>query len=457
MDVVLLSRLQFALNISFHYLFPPMSIGIVWVIIIMEGMYLKTKNREYYKITRFLVNIFALFFAMGVATGFVQLFAFGNNWSQFSKFVGNVFGSLLAAEGIFAFFLEAGFLGIMIFGWKKVRPSMHYLSTILVGLGATMSATWIVMANSWMQTPAGYKIIGEGIHKRAVITDLWQVYFSPSFLTRIGHVLLGCFLLGIFLVISISAYYVLKGRHHFFGKKMLNNTLIVALVVLMLQLWSADSSARGVAKNQPVKFAAMEAVFETNENSPMAVIGIVDMKNEKVYGISIPSLLSLMTYHNLHQAVPGLNNYPKEDWPHVPSVFYSYRAMIYCWGGMVLVAILGIIFRKSIERRKWLLWACMLSLIFPYVANIAGWFTAELGRQPWIVYNVMRTADGISRVISRGDVIASLIMFICMYAMMGTLFVYLLNKKIQKGPVFDDDEKQDGSEYRDPFLELNKE
>ena len=453
MDVTMLSRIQFALNITFHYLFPPMTIGLAWVIIIMEGLYLKTKKKEYYKITSFLVNIFGLFFAMGVATGFVQLFAFGNNWSQFSKFVGNVFGSLLAAEGVFAFFMEAGFLGIMIFGWTKVKPFTHYLATIMVGLGATFSATWIVMANSWMQTPAGYKIIGEGIHRRAVITDLWQVYFSPSFLTRLGHVLLGCLLMGIFLVISISAYYVLKNKHQIFGRKMLKSGLVAAFVVLILQLWSADSSARVVAKHQPVKFAAMEAVFETQPNTPMSIIGIVDMKGEKVYGVSIPSLLSLLTYHNLHQAVPGLNEFPKEDWPHVPTVFYSYRIMIYSWGAMLLVSILGLCFWKSIERRKWLLWCAMFSMMFPYFANIGGWYTAEVGRQPWIVQGVMRTAQGVSRVIHRSDVIASLIMFIIMYSMMGTLFVYLLNKKIQKGPVFDEDSS---SEYRDPFLELNK-
>jgi cytochrome d ubiquinol oxidase subunit I len=392
---------------------------------------------------------------MGVATGFVQLFAFGNNWSQFSKFVGNVFGSMLAAEGVFAFFMEAGFLGIMIFGWTRVKPFTHFFATIMVSLGATFSATWIVMANSWMQTPSGYKIVGEGIYKRAVITDLWEVYFSPSFLTRLGHVLLGCFLTGIFLVISISAYYVLKNRHDFFGKRMLRGMLWVALVTLLLQLWSADSSARGVARDQPVKFAALEGIFETKPNTPITVIGIIDMETEKVSGISIPSGLSLLTYRDLHTAVPGLNEFPKENWPHVPTVFYCYHMMIYCWGGMVMIALLGLLFRKNFLKRKWFLWFAMIGIIFPYIANIAGWFTAEVGRQPWIVYNVMRTSEGVSRVVHRSDVIASLVMFIFMYSMMGTLFFYLLNKKIQKGPVFDDEEGSD-SEYKDPYLQLHK-
>lgn len=454
MDVITLSRIQFALNITFHYLFPPMSIGISWVIVYLEGMYLKTGNKDYYKMARYFVNIFGLFFAMGVATGFVQLFAFGNNWSQYSKFVGNVFGSILAAEGIFAFFLEAGFLGIMIFGWDKVKPKTHFLSSCLVSLGATMSATWIVAANSWMQTPDGFKIIGEGAQKRAVITDLWSVYFNPSFLTRIGHVLMGCFLLGIFFVISIAAYYKLKNRHEFFTNKLLRSSMFVALAGLMVQLWSADSSARGVARDQPVKFAAMEAVFNTEKNTPMSVIGLVDMKEQKVHGIAIPSLLSLMTYHNLHEAVPGLNEFPRENWPHVPAVFYSYRAMIYAWGAMVMVALLGIFLTRRGKKHNWFLWISIFCISMPYIANIAGWFTAELGRQPWIVYNVMRTAAGASRVVVRSQVIGSLIMFTVLYTMMGILFVYLLNKKIQKGPEFDISEES--SQYRDPFLELNK-
>ena len=457
MDVTMLSRIQFAMNISFHYLFPPMSIGIAWVIVFLEAMYLKTKKQEYYSATRFFTNIFGLFFAMGVATGFVQLFAFGNNWSQFSKFVGNVFGSILAAEGIFAFFLEAGFLGIMIFGWNKVKPRTHFIATCLVSLGATMSATWIVAANSWMQTPDGYKIIGKGIHRRAVITDLWSVYFNPSFLTRLGHVLMGCFLLGIFLVISICAYYKLKGKHQFFTDKIFKSSIYIAFFALMVQLWSADSSARAVSRDQPTKFAAMEAVFEKKGTTSMAVIGLVDMKEEKVHGIHVPHLLSLLTYHDLNQSIPGLNNYPKKDWPHVPSVFYSYRMMIGAWSFMVLIALLGILFRKNLEKRRWFLWLSVFSVSLPYVANMSGWFTAEMGRQPWIVYNVMRTTDGVSRVISKTQVQASLLMFTILYAIMAFLFFYLLDRKIKKGPIFNEkDDKEGSQEYRDPFLELNQ-
>lgn len=451
MDAFILSRIQFAFTASFHYLFPPMSIGLSWLIVIVEGMYLWTKNEKYKDWVKFWTKIFGLFFAMGVATGFVQVFAFGNNWSSFSKFVGNVFGTLLAAEGVFAFFLEAGFIGIMLFGWDRVKPWFHYLATILVTVGATFSATWIVMANSWMQTPSGFKIVGEGPDKRAVITDLWQVYFSPSFIDRIIHVLLGCALMGVFLLVSIGAYYTIRGKHPEFSKFTLKFALVNSIVFLLLQLWSADASARGVAKNQPTKLAAMEGLFNTRTHAPMSVIGIVDMEDEKVKGIAIPSLLSFLVFRNASEAVTGLNAFPKEDWPNVPAVFYSYRTMIYAWGAMMLYSLVGLFlwWRKKLETQKWYLWLAVFSVAFPYFANIAGWFTAEMGRQPWVVYNVMRTTDGLSKVISGGQVLGSIIMFIVIYSLLGSLFVFLLNQKIQHGPgdvITDQDVHR-----RDPF------
>jgi cytochrome d ubiquinol oxidase subunit I len=451
MDVEMLSRIQFAFTASFHYLFPPMTIGLSWMIVIMEGLYLKTKNKIYKEMAKFWIRIFSLFFAMGVATGFVLVFAFGNNWSTFSKFVGDVFGTLLAAEGVFAFFLEGGFLGIMIFGWDRVKPKIHYLSTILVAFGATFSATWIVMANSWMQTPSGFKVVGEGANKRAVITNLWDVYFNPSFVDRLVHVLLGCWLVGIFIMVSVSAYYMLKKKHLEFARFTLKLSLITGFVALILQLVSADSTARGVAKNQPIKLAAMEAVYETKEYTPFTLIGIVDEKNEKVYGISIPGLLSFLTFHDFKKAVKGLNEFPKENWPSVPAVFYSYHIMIYAWGGMMLVALTGLILmrKKKLETANWFLWSATLSVLFPYIANTAGWFTAEVGRQPWIVYNVMRTSEGLSKVIVREQVLGSLIMFSVIYSMLFALFIFLLNRKIQHGPT--DEVGLDDKHFKDAF------
>lgn len=449
MDVLLLSRLQFALNITFHYLFPPMSIGLVWYVVMTEAIYLKTRSKIHLDTVKFWTKIFSLFFVMGVATGFVQVFSFGNNWSQFSKFVGDVFGAVLAAEGIFAFFLEAGFIGFMLFGWDRISPTFHFISSFLVAIGATMSAFWIVAANSWMQTPAGFKIVGEGIYKRAVITDLFHVYFNPSFLTRFIHVMLGCALLGCFLVLSVSSYYLLRKRHLPFARFNIKLGLITAMLALMLQLWSADSTASGVVRDQPIKLAAMEGVFDTAGYTPFSVIGIIDMKSEKVVGLKIPGLLSLLSFHNLKTPVKGLKEYAKADWPtNVPGVYYCYHLMIYGWGAMMIGAIWGLIAwkRGRLESSRPMLSFLVICIFFPYLSNITGWYVTELGRQPWVVYGVLRTAQAVSRVISAGQVIGSLIMFIVIYSMLGTLFVFLLNRKIQHGP--DDSVLLDDVHYR---------
>lgn len=436
MDTVILSRIQFALTSGFHFIFPPLSIGLGVFLVIMEGMYLKTKNERFKEMTKFWGRVFALTFALGVATGLVQVFAFGNNWSRYSSFVGDVFGSALGAEGIFAFFLEAGFLGVMLFGWERVSKKVHYLSTICVTLGAHFSAIWIIIANSWMQTPAGFKIVGEGNEARAVVTDFWQMVYNPSTLDRLIHTVLGCWLTGAFLVISISAYYFLKKRHLDFARTSLKLGLIVASLTLILQLISADSTARGVAQNQPEKFAAMEGVYDTQENTPMTLIGYVDAKEEKVRGLKVPSLLSFLVYHNLQTPISGLNEFPREDWPKSPIVFQTYHIMIYMWCLMVVGSILGIIYlkRKNRAQGKWTLGFLITSVVFPHIANQTGWATAEIGRQPWVVYKLLRTTQGVSPSIIPAYVIGSLIMFVVIYSLLFALFLYLLNKKIQDGP-----------------------
>jgi cytochrome d ubiquinol oxidase subunit I len=436
MDVVLLARIQFAFTIGFHYLFPPLSIGLSLMLVIMEGMYIVTKKEKYKVMTKFWMSIFALSFAMGVASGIVQVFAFGNNWARYSKFVGDVFGGALAAEGIFAFFLEAGFLGLMLFGWDKVKEGIHYLSTILVALGAHFSAIWICIANSWMHTPAGFKIIGEGRQARAVVTDFWAMMFNPSSLVRITHVLIGCWLTGVFIVLSVSAYYILRKKHLEFSKNTMKIGLIVGAVMVILQLISADSSAQVVAKYQPEKLAAMEGVFKTEPYAPMTVIGYPDMEKQEVKGLKIKSLLSFLIYRDFKTPVTGLDKFPRKDWPNVPIVFATYHIMIYCWGLMVLSIMLGGYFfwKKKIEKAKWTLVLLMSSVLFPYIANQVGWYTAEFGRQPWIVYHLLRTSEGVSRSVSAGQVLGSLVMFFVIYSLLFCLFIFLLNRKIQYGP-----------------------
>jgi cytochrome d ubiquinol oxidase subunit I len=440
MDVVFLSRVQFALTIAFHYLFPPLSIGLSLMIVIMEGIYLKTKNPLYKRLTQFWTKLFSLSFALGVATGIVMVFAFGNNWARYTRFVGDVFGSALAAEGIFAFFLEAGFLGLMLFGWERVKPGLHYLASILVCCGAHFSAVWITIANSWMQTPTGFKVVGEGEEARAVVTNWWEMVFNPSSMDRLTHVIIGCWLTGAFMVLSVNAYYMLKRRHLDCARAGMKIGLIAAAVLLMLQLVSADSTARGVAENQPEKLAALEGVYQTQDYTSLYLVGFVNPKEQKVYGIKLPGVLSFLVYRNFKQAVPGLDNFPQRDWPNVAFVFQCYHAMIAMWGLMFIVTVLAIFHwrRGTIWNAKWTLRALVVSIAFPYIANQAGWFTAELGRQPWIVYKLLRTVDGVSRSINGGQVLSSILMFIVIYTFLFTLFIYLLNHKIMTGP---EDEK----------------
>ena len=454
MDVVILSRIQFALNIGFHYFYPPLSIGLALVIVFMEGAFLKTKKEIYREMAKFWTKIFALSFAMGVATGLVQVFAFGNNWSAYARFVGDVFGSALAAEGVFAFFLEAGFIGLMLFGWDRVGPKMHYFATICVAVGAHFSAVWIVAANSWMQTPAGFEIVGTGTEAHAVITEFWKVIFNPSFLDRITHVILGCWLTGSFILVSVSAFYMLKKRHKEYAKPMLKFGLIMSAVLLVLQLVSADATARGVAVNQPEKLAALEGVYETRPYTPMTAIGYVDAEKKEVVGLKIPALLSFLVYRNFETPVTGLNEFPPDELPNVPVVFQTYHAMIMAWGLMVfLVALAGFFWwRKRIETSKWTLRALIFSVLLPYLANQTGWFTAEMGRQPWIVYRLLRTSDAVSPSITSHQVVGSLIMFISIYILLFSLFVFLLDRKIRSGPK---SLEQDDAIYRDPYA-LNK-
>lgn len=445
MDVLLLSRIQFGLTIAFHYIFPPMSIGLSIILIVMEGMYLKTKNELYHQMTRFWVKIFGLIFALGVATGIVMEFQFGTNWASYSRYVGDVFGSALAAEGIFAFFLESGFLAILLFGWNKVKPRTHFISTIMVSFGAHFSAVWIVVANSWQQTPAGHHIVGQGLTARAEIVDFWQLVFNPSTIDRLSHVLCGAWQAGAFLVLSVSAYYLLKNKHIEFAQKSFRIALVVAAISSILQLGSGHYSAIVVEKHQPAKLAAYEAHYPEYEAAPYHLIGWVDEENEKVYGISIPGLLSFLLSGDPKKPIKGLRAFRPEDRPPVNIVFQTYHGMVIIGTGLILLSWLGLFlwWRKKLFNFKWLLWIFVLSVLGPQFANQLGWFSAEIGRQPFIVYNLLRTEDAFSKTISAGEVITSLVFFGIIYLMLAALFIYLLNDKIQHGPV--DEQVKEGS------------
>jgi len=420
----------------------------------MEGAYLITKKTIYEKMTKFWVHIFAIIFAVGVATGLVQVFAFGTNWENFSHFVGDVFGSILGAEGVFAFFLESGFIALLLFGWNKVGPKTHFLSTVMVSVGSHFSGIWIVAANSWMQTPAGYRIVGEGASRRALMTSWWDVVNNPSTVDRLFHVLIGCWLAGAFFVLSVSAYYIIRNRYHEFARKSFLMSLTMASIMIVAQAVSGDSTARLVARLQPIKLAAMEGVFETQNPTRMMIAGSVNVKERKTTGPSIPGLLSFLTYHSFDQAVPGLNEFPQELWPPVRAVFQVYHMMIYMWGAMFFTCILAwIAFAKQGKKSvRWIFWLCVFSVCFPEIANQVGWYTAEMGRQPWVVYGLMLTSEGATHYLKPIQIIISLGLFVVIYTLLLILFLYLLDRKIKAGPNLDV-----GIEaYRDPYKETQQ-
>ncbi len=440
MDPVLLSRIQFGLTISFHYIFPPLSIGLGMILVLMEALYLKTRDPLYQQMTRFWVRIFGLTFALGVATGVVMEFQFGTNWATYSRFVGDVFGSALAAEGIFAFFLESGFLAILLFGWDKVSPRVHMLSTVMVALGAHFSAIWIVVAGSWMQTPAGFHVVQAALRPRAEITDFWAMVFNPSSVIRLAHTILGAWQTGAFFVLSVSAYYLLRRRHQEFARASMNIGLSVAIVASLGSLVTGHSSGLVVSQYQPAKLAAMEGHFPASAPAGMYLFGWVNEDEQRVIGVSVPGLLSLLAGGDASSPVTGLNAFPPEDRPPVNPVFQAFHAMVGI--GMILIglSLLGAIlwWWGTLFEARWLLWIYVFAVLGPQAANQLGWFTAEVGRQPWIVYGLMRTTEGVSRSVSAGQVLTSLLFFGLIYLLLFGLFIYLLDQKIRHGPAADD-------------------
>ena len=494
MDVEILSRIQFAFTAAFHYIYPQLSIGLGVVLVIMEALWLRTGNPLYHNMARYWTRVFALTFAIGVATGIVMEFEFGTNWAAYSRFVGDIFGSALAAEGIFAFFLESGFLAVLLFGWNKVGPRLHFFSTCMVCLGAHFSAVWIVVANSWMQTPAGFHlekmVDGQAVrlppgyvvqpsdlgNVRAVVDDFWAMVFNPSSMDRLAHVIFGCWMAGAFLVISISAFYLLRGRHLPFARASLRVGLAFGALATGLQIISGDISARGLVKNQPVKLAAMEGLYESQPYAPLHLFGWVNEKEREVVGPAIPGMLSFLAHGDPAQPVSGLLELPPDEflaarypgktaeelaalrpsyWPPVQPVFQLFHLMVgigFSLLGLVIVAcalwVKGSLMEARGPLQRGVLWLLVLSVLGPQIANQAGWFTAEIGRQPWIVYEMLKTSQGLSQVLSAGHVLGSLIMFFLIYALLFVLFLYLLTRKIQHGPDSEEESEEMPENWR---------
>ncbi|MBI1321001.1 MAG: cytochrome ubiquinol oxidase subunit I [Candidatus Hydrogenedens sp.] len=439
LEVEVLARVQFALTVMFHYLFPPLSIGLGWLMVVLEGQRLRTGDPVYERAARFWTKIFAVNFALGVATGIVMEFQFGTNWAIYSRFVGDVFGSALAAEGIFAFFLESGFLAILVFGWDRVSPRMHFFATCMVALGATFSAVWIVVANSWQQTPAGYHLVEHAGMMRAEITDFWAMVFNPSSMHRLNHVFIGSMLTGAFAMTSISAWYLLQGKHKDVARRCMPVGLFAGLIFSLLAPVSGHFQAETVAETQPQKLAAFEGHFRQTEGegAPLWLFGWPDTEAETVrYGLAVPGGLSFLIHGDFNAPVPALADFPPEDLPPVVTPFVTYHLMVAVGMAMLGLSAVGVFFwwRGSLEQQRWLLGLLIPAVLLPYIGNQAGWIAAEVGRQPWIVWGMLRTGDALSPSVTSGQVLGSILMFGFVYLLLFALYVYILNDKIQHGP-----------------------
>ncbi len=438
MSTELLHRIQFGLTISFHFIFPPMSLGLGLILIIFGVQSVRTKDPRWRQLSMFWTKIYGLIFSMGIATGIVQEFQFGTNWSEYSRFVGNIFGSLLAAEGIFAFMLEGGFLGLMLFGGARLGNKLWLFATTMVVAGATFSATWIVMANSWMQTPQGYEIKDVGHGNQAFMTSFRDVVFTPSFGPRIWHTLVASWIVGSSLVLSVGAYYLLKKRHVDLAKSMIRVALPVFTVLAVLQVvFFGANQATEVTNHQPQKLAAMEGVYQSQTCAPMYIIGWTNPQTQKTTGLHIPCLLSFLADQDFDGKVTGLDQFSQDDWPPVRLVFQAYHLMIDLGTLFILIgglACLLWIWKRRLWRSKWMLRALVATIVLTELATLSGWWTAELGRQPWIVWQLLRTSGAQSPNVSTAQVGFSIGMFVLLYALVFVVFIWLLDRKIKEGP-----------------------
>jgi len=434
MDTIILSRIQFAVTTMFHILFPGLTVGLALFLVLVEFLWLLTKEEIYYRMYRFWVKIFAINFGVGVVSGIVLEFEFGTNFSVFSQAVSNVFAPLLAFEVMTAFFLEAGFLGIMLFGWERVHRGIHFTATCLVAFGAILSAFWILAANSWMQTPAGYELV----NGRFMVTDFTRAIFNPSIGVRMGHMTMAAFETSVFVVAGLSAYFLLKGREVILFRRCLGLSLVMAALFAPLQIFLGDASGRQVFHHQPAKLAALEAHWETNtsEGAPFTVIAMPDVERERnSFEFAIPDGLSLLVTHSLHGRVSGLKEFPKEDRPNVPILFWAFRGMVAIGFILLFVMVWAAVLwhgKRLYEHRPFLR---TLVAVHPlgFLAIELGWIVTEVGRQPWVVYHLMRTSEGVSP-IPAGNVIWSLCLFLIIFPVIGASYFYYVLKTIGLGP-----------------------
>ena len=436
LDPLLLSRIQFALTIGFHFIFPPISIGLAWLVVILEWIGWRRNDADYVKAGQFFGKILGLTFVVGVATGIVMEFQFGTNWAEYSKFVGDVFGAPLAAEAVFAFFLESTFLGLYIFGRNKVSKLVHWFSALMVAIGSVLSAFWIIVANSWQQTPAGHVIRGG----RAELIDFWAAVFNPSTVARFSHTLIGCLIAGAFFVTGISAWLILKNKSTKIARKALNIAIIFGLVASLMALFpTGHQHTAQVARTQPEKLAAMEGLIRGQANAPLTIFGIPNENPRSLkYAVAIPGLLSWLAADEFDAFIPGLEDLEEAGHPTPPFAitFISFHTMVALGFFFIALTAIGTILlvRKNLHKTRWFLKTLLWSVPLPIIASELGWIVAEVGRQPWVVYRLLKTADAHSTNVGGGEILFSIILFSFVYLVLGALYVFLLARKVKQGP-----------------------
>jgi cytochrome d ubiquinol oxidase subunit I len=431
MDVLFLSRLQFAAATMFHFLFVPLTLGLSVLVAIMETKYARTGDETYLRMTKFWGKLFLINFALGVVTGITLEFQFGTNWSRYSAYVGDIFGSLLAIEATAAFFLESTLIGVWIFGWKKLSAKAHAAVMWLIAGAGNISAIWILTANGWMQQPVGF-VIRNG---RAELADFAAVLFNKFSILQILHVIPAAFILSAFFIMGISAYHLLKKQHVDFATRSFKMGLVCGLIASVFIVVQGDLHARHVTEVQPAKLAAMESLWETTTQAPIHLIALPDEKNERnaIQIGSIPGVLSFLGHHDFDAEIKGLKAFPKDERPPVLLTFLSFRGMVALGSYFVLMMIIGVWRRNRLLESPGYLKLMLYSIPLPYIAIQMGWILAEVGRQPWIVYGIMKTSDAVSPV-ATSQVGTSLVAFVLVYALLGAVGYYLIFKYARKGP-----------------------
>jgi cytochrome d ubiquinol oxidase subunit I len=435
-DALFMHRLHFAFTITYHYLFPQLTMGLAPLIVIFKTMYLRTNNELYNRAARFWAKIFGINFVCGVVTGIPMEFQFGTNWAQFARLTGGVIGQPLVMEGVFSFFLESAFLGLFLYGENRLSRIGHWWAAFLVFLGSWLSGYFIIVTDAWMQHPVAFERAHDGAFH---VINFWGLLLNPWALVQYAHNMTGALITGVFVMAAVGAYYLLEGRFVEDGRQFLRVAVIAGIIACIVQIFpTGDLHGKMVARHQPATIAAMEGLFRTEKGAPVVLIGQPDAEHQRIDNpMIVNDALSFLLYGTRAAEVKGLNEFPKEDWPtNIPLLYYSYHIMAGL--GTIFIAVMALsaflLWHGKLYNSRWMLWILMLCLPFPYIANTAGWMAAELGRQPWLVYGLMRTSEGYSKNVHAGNSLFTLLGFMGLYTVLSILFLFLMHRTIAHGP-----------------------